>query len=116
MAKKFQELRERMSPASRERARAKTQQLLAEMALNELREARKLTQEQLAELFHVKQPAIAKMEKRADMYISTLRGVIKAMGGELEIRAVFPDGDVRISQFNELKEKSEDRRLVAANG
>jgi transcriptional regulator with XRE-family HTH domain len=110
MARKFQELREKMSTESQERARAKTQELLAEMALDELREARKLTQEQLAELFHVGQPAIAKMEKRADMYISTLRGVIKAMGGDLEIRAVFPDGNVRITQFNELKEKREDRR------
>jgi len=38
----------------------------------------------------------------ADMYISTLRGVIKAMGGDLEIVARFPDGSVRINQFEEL--------------
>ena len=45
----------------------------------------KLTQEQLAEQLNVRQPSIAKMERRADIYRSTLRGVIKAMGGEKEI-------------------------------
>jgi predicted transcriptional regulator len=76
--------------------------MLAEMALDELREARMLTQEKLAELLHVGQPAIAKLEKRTDMYLSTLRGVIKAMGGELEIRAAFPDRVVRINQLKDL--------------
>ena len=103
MAKNFKELREKMSRESRERAKAKTQTLLSEMALDELREARKLTQEQLAERFHVKQPSIAKMERRTDMYLSTLRGVIKAMGGELEILAIFPDGRVRLNQFRDLR-------------
>lgn len=102
MAKKFNELRRKMSPASRERARKKTAVMLSEMALDELREARRLTQEQLAERLHVKQPAIAKIERRADMYLSTLRGVIRAMGGEMEICAVFPDGRVAIKQFREI--------------
>lgn len=92
-----------MSPESRARAEAKAQAMLAEMALDELREARMLTQEKLAELLHVGQPAIAKLEKRTDMYLSTLRGAIKAMGGELEIRAVFPDRVVRINQLKDLK-------------
>jgi transcriptional regulator with XRE-family HTH domain len=106
MAKKFKELRDKMSPEARGRAHAKTRIMLAEMALDELREARKLTQEQLAERFHVGQPAIAKIEKRTDMYLSTLRGIIRAMGGELVIRAVFPDGDVRITQFEDIKRTS----------
>jgi len=103
MAKKFSELRKKMSSESQERAKAKTKVMLSEMALNELREARRLTQEQLAERLHVKQPAIAKIERRADMYLSTLRGVIKAMGGELEILAVFPDGKITIRQLRELR-------------
>jgi hypothetical protein len=45
------------------------------------------------------------MERRADMYITTLQGVIKAMGGRLEIRAVFPNGVVRISQFQDLRKR-----------
>lgn len=110
MARNFSELRARMSPESRERSRQKARQMIAEMALDELREARKLTQEQLAAFFHVGQPAISKLEKRTDMYLSTLRGIIKAMGGELEIKAVFPDGAVRINQFEEIEQPKTRRR------
>jgi hypothetical protein len=48
-----------------------------------------------------KPPGAPKLERRTDMYISTLRNVIKAMGGELEIKAKFPDGEVRINQFTD---------------
>ncbi len=102
MAKKFSELRATMAPESRARADAKAQCLVAEMALSELRRARGLSQEALASVLHVKQPSIAKMEQRTDMYISTLRSHIRAMGGELEIVARFPDGAVRISNFAEI--------------
>jgi hypothetical protein len=44
------------------------------------------------------------MERRADMYISSLQGIVRAMGGRVEIRAVFPDGSVAIiNQFRELE-------------
>ena len=99
MAKKFSELRSRMSPASRARAHAKAQAMLVEMPLNELRQARGLSQKMLAEVLNVQQPSIAKMEKRTDMYLSTLRSHIEAMGGQLEVVARFPDGAVKISNF-----------------
>jgi hypothetical protein len=51
---------------------------------------------------HIQQPAVAKMERRTDMYISTLRSHIRAMGGELEITAKFPDGSVKISNFSDI--------------
>ena len=76
MAKKFADLRAQMSPESRARAEAKAQAMLAEMPLNELRQARGLSQKMLAEVLHVQQPSIAKIEKRTDMYISTLRSHI----------------------------------------
>ncbi|NOX43910.1 MAG: XRE family transcriptional regulator [Gammaproteobacteria bacterium] len=84
----------------------KCNSLLAELPLAELRRALHLSQEQLAAELDVRQPAIAKMEKRADMYISTLRRFIEAMGGQLEIRAYFPDGDVKINQFEDLDKKA----------
>jgi hypothetical protein len=56
----------------------------------------------LAEALNIQQPAIAKLEKRTDMYISTLRSHIEAMGGELDVIARFPDGDVRISTFSQI--------------
>ena len=76
--------------------------MLTEMPLNELRQARGLSQKMLAAVLHVQQPSIAKMEKRTDMYLSTLRSHIEAMGGELEVIARFPDGAIRISNFSDL--------------
>ena len=91
-----------MAPESRARSEATAERLIQEMALGELRAARALTQEHLSTLLGVQQSAISKLERRADMYVSTLRHVIEAMGGRLEIRAVFPEGDVRITQFQTL--------------
>ena len=70
------------------------------MPLDELRAARNLTQEHLASILHIKQASVSKMERRTDMYIGTLSKFIEAMGGQLEIRAIFPDGSVRITQFS----------------
>jgi predicted transcriptional regulator len=61
-----------------------------------------MSQKVLAENLRVQQPAIAKIERRTDMYISTLRSHIEAMGGELEITARFPDGSVKITNFSQL--------------
>ncbi len=101
-SRNFKELRNKMSTASQARAREKATRYRAEMAINELREARQLTQESLAEILGVNQSAISKLEKRTDMYLSTLKNIVKAMGGTLRIEAVFPDGKVEISQFKEL--------------
>ncbi len=103
MAKNFRELEAKMSPAARARAEAKAKRMLQDMALDELREALKLTQESLAESLHVNQAAISKVERRSDMLISTLRKIIQAMGGELEIRAILPAGVVRINQFQDVR-------------
>ena len=102
MAKSFKNLKAKMSPESRARAEKKAAKLLEEMPLYELRAARKLTQEKLAEALRVKQAAVSKLERRTDMYVSTLREFIEAMGGELEITARFPEGSVRINQFEDV--------------
>jgi transcriptional regulator with XRE-family HTH domain len=104
MAKPYSTLRAKMSPEARAKAEQQTRQLMQEMPLQELRQARKLSQEQIAKKLHTKQSNVSRIEKRTDMYISTLRGVIKAMGGDLEIVARFPDGNVLINQFEELDE------------
>jgi predicted transcriptional regulator len=103
MARNFKELEAKMSPERRARAQAKVDEMIREMALDELREALELTQESLAEALHVKQPFVSKVERRTDMYISTLRKIIEAMGGQLEIRAILPDGVVRINQFRDVR-------------
>lgn len=98
----FDELRNRMSPERRARNEQATTVLLREMALHELRQARERTQQDVARALHVKQPAVAKLEQRADMYVSNLRRYIEALGGTLEITARFPDAVVSIKSFSEL--------------
>ncbi len=106
MAKNFKELQAKRPREAHARAEVKADEMIAQMALDELREALKLTQESLAESLHVNQAAISKVERRADMLISTLRKIIEAMGGHLEIRAILPDGVVRINQFREVRKHS----------
>ena len=103
MTKNFANSRARMTPEPQARADEKARAMLAEMPLNELRQARGLSQKMLAEVLHIQQPAVAKLEKRTDMYLSTLRSHIEAMGGELEVVARFPDGAVKISNFSDLE-------------
>jgi transcriptional regulator with XRE-family HTH domain len=76
--------------------------LKTDMALHELRQARERSQEDLARELKVGQPAVAKLERRADMYVSNLRRYIEALGGSLEITARFPEGSVNIVNFGEL--------------
>jgi transcriptional regulator with XRE-family HTH domain len=106
MAKNFTLLQAKMTPESRARSKAKAEVMIREMALDELREALDLTQAQLASVLKVNQSAISKLERRTDMYVSTLRSIIAAMGGKLEIRAVFPEGQVKIEQFKDLRQRA----------
>jgi DNA-binding Xre family transcriptional regulator len=95
MARNFNELRQKMSPERRAKNDAETERMIREMPLDELRAARELTQQHLAQIFKSSQGSISRLERRTDMYISTLEKFIEAMGGKLEIRAV------RITQFGE---------------
>lgn len=103
MAKKFDELRAKMSPQARARSNEIYRRHLKEMPLAELRCARGLSQESLAKILGVKQSSVSKIERRTDMYISSLRSHIEAMGGELDIIARFPDGDLKISGFSNIE-------------
>ena len=105
MATKFRTIREEMDPERQERIRKRTQELLAELPLQELRQARALSQQELAEVLGLNQATVSKLERRTDMYLSSLRRVVEAMGGELEISASFPDGKVRIQLFEDLEEE-----------
>ena len=107
MAKQFRDLVAWMSPESRARSDALYRQLLAEMPLQELRRALDLTQQQVAATLGINQVAVSKMEGQTDMYVSTLRRFVEAMGGELRIVARFPQGAVEISQFKREAEPAE---------
>ena len=99
MARSFEELRKQIPPERRARNRLRAEELLAELRLREVRAACELTQEQLAERLHIDQPNVSRLENRSDVHVSTLADYIAALGGRLELRAVFPGGTVRIDQF-----------------
>ena len=101
MARKFRELENKMAPESRTRAKARAREMMTEMLLSELRKSAGVTQEELASSLGIKQPTLSRMESQSDMQISTLRRVIESLGGELEIIAHLPEGDVRLSQFQD---------------
>lgn len=108
MARPFSELRDKMPKERRESAEQRTRAVLAEMALRELRETLKLSQEQLARELDVKQSSLSKLERRTDMHISSLRKVIEAMGGELLVLARFPEGDILIRQIEDQPEMADE--------
>ncbi len=99
---KFTKLTENLSPERRAKIEERKIELREDMALHELRKALGTSQEALAAQLDVNQPAITKMERRADIRISSLKKMIEAMGGSLEIKAHFPQGDVTITNYTEL--------------
>lgn len=104
----FAKLRARMTPDAQAKAEAEALRLGEEMDLAEVRRALRLSQDEIAQALQVGQGSVAKIEKRADMYVSTLRRFIEAMGGELEIVAQFADHSVKIKNFADLSGKRRD--------
>jgi transcriptional regulator with XRE-family HTH domain len=88
-----------MSPERRAAIQIRAEKQLKQIALDELREARRLTQRQLADRLGVNPAAVSRMERRTDMYVSTLRNFIRALGGSLRILASFPEGEVEIDSL-----------------
>ena len=95
----FTELTKGFSAERKARVAGKAAALREEMTLEELRKARKLSQEDVATVLAVGQPAVAKLEKRDDIHISNLRRYVEALGGTLEITARFPNESVVIGSF-----------------
>lgn len=91
--KKWKEVRGSRSPEVLQPARRKTAVLSAALQLSELRHRRGLTQQQLAERLGADQSGVSRLEKRKNLQLDTLREVIEALGGEMEITARFPDGE-----------------------
>ncbi|MBW2427263.1 MAG: helix-turn-helix transcriptional regulator [Deltaproteobacteria bacterium] len=107
MAKSFKKLRDKMSTEARGRVDRRVRETLLEMTLQELRQkVSGKTQAELAELLEVTQGAISQLEGRHDILLSRLTKYVRALGGDLELIARFPDADVRITQFDGNDEES----------
>ena len=104
--KSFATLRAQMSPEAQARAEAAGRRLRSAMDLAELRRARRLSQQELADVLGVGQATVAKIEKRTDIYVSTLRRMVEGLGGKLEIAARFDGRVVSIRQFSDLGAKA----------
>ena len=101
--RKFRELVDAMPIRRQQKVADRVRQSLASMPLEEIRKARRMTQSKLAETLGVNQGEVSKIEHRTDVYLSTLAGYVEALGGKLEIRAVFPDREMLITQFEEIQ-------------
>jgi DNA-binding XRE family transcriptional regulator len=108
MAHKWRDIRGTHSPEVEAEIARRVKEPAGVMTLYQLREARSLTQVNLAKVLNVNQGAVSRMEKRTDMYVSTLRNFIQAMGGQLQVKAIFPDGEVEIEQFETLAAPQDD--------
>jgi DNA-binding XRE family transcriptional regulator len=97
----FNDLRKRMSPRRRARNERAVKSQLRRMLLSELRRVAGVTQVNLAKSIGIKQPTLSQLESQDDMQISTLRRIVKALGGDLEIIASLPRERVALSQFVE---------------
>ncbi len=103
---KMDEYLAKLSEEDRRAIEKRAEELIVEEAtLRQLREAREHSQEEVAKKLHINQAAVSKLERRADMYLSTLRSYIEAMGGKLEIIARVPNQAVRINQLGALDPK-----------
>jgi DNA-binding XRE family transcriptional regulator len=101
-SRNFRELVTAMSNERQQKIVQRVRESLASMPLEEIRKARQMTQAKLADALGVNQGEVSKIEHRTDIYLSTLAGYVEALGGKLEIRAVFPDREMRITQFEDL--------------
>jgi transcriptional regulator with XRE-family HTH domain len=107
MARKFSELRARMRPEARVVAQERAIEMLMATPLSELRRAMEMTQEEIAAVLGTTQANVSQMERRPDMYLSTLRQYVEALGGELEITARFPGSEPRLLRLSDSEEVEE---------
>jgi len=104
MAKKFRDLVQKtLSEDEQADAHAASRVMLLELNLRQIREkVSELSQEEVARLLEVTQPYISKLERQQDMLVSKLYDYVATLGGQVEIRAKFPDYDVVVRQFDDL--------------
>jgi hypothetical protein len=112
---KWTEIRRSLAPEREAAVRAEVQAEIERMKLSELRRARNLSQTTIAKILDMSQGDVSKLERRTDMYVSTLRSFIEAVGGKLQIVAQFPDGTpIEIDTFHDIEPRGADEGETAS--
>jgi predicted transcriptional regulator len=86
-----------LSPEAEARVRARVAVELEELTLKDLRRELSLTQVEVGRALAMTQPELSRLESRSDHLTSTLRRYVEALGGELEVTAVFGDRRVKLT-------------------
>jgi DNA-binding XRE family transcriptional regulator len=95
----------------RARIQALTQELIEEeITLRALRAVQHLTQERVAEILGIEQDSVSRMERRADMLLSTMSSYVEAMGGTLRLVAEFPNRRPYTVKLGDLSESRTGRK------
>ena len=89
-------------PLDEQRVAAYKRLMQAEIRLGELRNRRGLSQATIAEALDVSQPNVSRIEQEDDVYLSTLARYVTALGGHLEVQAVFPDETITLLREQDL--------------
>jgi transcriptional regulator with XRE-family HTH domain len=105
---KWEILKAKMSPERRAKIDRQVRQDLEQMLISEIRTLMGMTQQQLADAAGMERPNVARVEKQDDIQVSTLRRLVEALGGELEITFKLPDRRISISQFHPPDEHHDD--------
>lgn len=101
MARKFDDILKELPLDEQEEIQARTDELILEVTLQQLRKKLGISQTELAEILKVSQASVSKQERQADMQISTLCQIIRAMGGTLKVTASIPGkGEFELKQFD----------------
>ena len=117
MAISHKEVMAGLSPEMRTRVEARTQELIEEeMTLRDLRSVQHLTQKSMAEILGVEQDSVSRMERRADMLLSTMSSYVEAMGGKLCLIAEFPNRRPYAVKLGDLTEKGSTPRRRKTTG
>ena len=118
MAKTLSEVMKKLPRERRERIEAETAQEAARiMSLRDVRKAFRKSQEELAKTLDMEQESVSRIERRADLLLSTMRKYVAAMGGDLKLIAEFPDRPaIRIDTWEALKEEKEDAARTRKRG
>jgi hypothetical protein len=110
MATNWNDLKHKSSPEVRAKLKREAHDELERIGFGKLRQARQQTQVAIAERLKIPQGAVSRMEKRSDLLLSTLREYVGALGGKLELRAVFPDADFELETLETVEMKSTKKR------